>query len=71
MYRGKYVAKVKIDFHIDPEKGFIGIDNMKKIFNSGIFDKGICDAIHDECISRNMATITLIREKAEIHEMET
>lgn len=70
MYKGTYVAKIKIDFHIDPEKeiGFIGIDNMVKLIDSGIFDKAIYDAIYNECISSSMAMITLTRERADLHE---
>ncbi len=68
MYKGSYVAKIRIDFHIDSEKGFIGSDNMIKLFNRGIFDNAICDAIQNECISRDMGTITLTRESAKIYE---
>lgn len=70
MYKGTYVAKIKIDFHIDheKEKGFVGIDKMIQLIDSGEFDKAIYGAIFDECINSSMATLTITRERAELHE---
>lgn len=71
MYKGTYVAKLNVKFHIDPEKeqGIRGIDEIISMIDNVELDNAIRDAVADEIdASGRLASVELIREKAELHE---
>lgn len=71
MYKGSYVAKIRIDFHIDPEKehNIMSLEEIKSILDDFEFDKVIRSVIAGELDPTGRSiTVELIREKAELHE---
>lgn len=71
MYKGSYIAKLNVKFHIDPEKeqGIMNFDEIKSMIDGAGFDKLIRDAVQARIDSiGRLATVELIREKAELHE---